>query len=190
MFFGPAGDGLGCSPKGDATVEDVTLDIMEYPSVSIYSLHTEHFAVPVSDHVTVYSADETSGRSFEVQLSDAVDRDEMLWIQGPSSVALDLETAAGALHLVDEGTVEKSNGAARWRECEYALGDTTWHKRFYAVTLRSTKKLGAEYHFALLAQCPAPRRTSCSTSAIDGSARSTAKTGATGAERSLRGLPP
>jgi len=159
VFFGPAGDGLGFSPKGDATVEDVTLDVTEYPRVPIYSLHTQHFAVPVTDQLKVYSADEASGHSFEVQLLDAEHPDEMLWVQGPFSQALDLQSATGALRVVDEGAVEKRNGAAQWRECQYALDGSTWHKRFYSVTLFSTKKLGAAHHFALLAQCPAPRRT-------------------------------
>ncbi|MDB4957451.1 MAG: hypothetical protein JWO36_5020 [Myxococcales bacterium] len=159
VFFGPAGDGLGFSPKGDATVEDVTVDLTEYPSVPIYSVHTQDFAVPVTDHVKVYSALETSGHSFEVQLADAAHRDEMLWVEGPLSVPLDLQNAAGTLEVVDEGTVEKSNGAARWRECRYVLDGSTWHKRFYALMLLSTKELGVEIRLALLAQCPAPRRT-------------------------------
>jgi hypothetical protein len=158
VFFGPADDGLGFSAKDDATVEDVTLDIMEYPSVPVYCVHTQHFAVPVTDNVVVYSADEKSGRSFEVQLSDAADRDEMLWVQGPLSVALDLQNVSGALHVVDEGTVAKHNGEVRWRECQYMIDDTIWHKRFYAVTLPSTKKLGADSYFAFLAQCSSSRR--------------------------------
>ena len=157
VFFGPAGDGLGFAPNGDATVEDVTLDVTEYASVPVYSVHTQHFAVPVTDYVIVYSANETSGRSFEVQLSDAEHRDEMLWVQGPFSEPVDLQSTSGALRVVDEGTVEKTNGAARWRECTYTLDGAAWHKRFYAVTLLSTKKLGAQHYFALLAQCPAPR---------------------------------
>jgi hypothetical protein len=80
VFFGPAGDGLGFSPQGSASVEDVTLDITEYPQVPIYALHTRHFSVPVTDRVNVYSADETSGHSFEVQLADVAHREEMLWV--------------------------------------------------------------------------------------------------------------
>lgn len=159
VFFGPAGEGLGFSPKGDATVEDVTLDVTECASLPIYSVHTQHFAVPVTDHVVVYSADASSGRSFEVQLSDAEHRDEMLWVQGPFSEVVDLQSTSGALRAVDEGTVVKSDGAARWRECTYTFDGAAWHKRFYAVTLFSTKKLGVEHYFALVAQCPAPRRS-------------------------------
>jgi hypothetical protein len=157
VFFGPAGDGLGFSPKGAATVEDVTLDITEYPRLPTYSVHTQHFGFPVTDHVNVYSATETSGHSFEVQLADAAHRDEMLWVQGPFAGPLDLTHATGSLVTVAEGTVEKSNGAVRWRECQYPLDGSTWHKRFYALTLFSTRRLGIEHHFALLAQCPAPR---------------------------------
>ena len=60
--------------------------------------------------------------------------------------------------MVDEGILEKVNGSARWRECQYAFDGGTWHKRFCALTALSTKKLGVANHFALLAQCPAPRR--------------------------------
>jgi hypothetical protein len=157
VWFGPAGDGLGFAPIGDATVEDVTSDIAEYPRVPIYALHTPHFGVPVTDRVTVYSAD-APGRSFEVQLEDAAHRDEMLWIQGPILAALDLQAATGALEVVGEGTVEKHDGAARWRECLYSFEAGIWHQRVYALTLLSTSKLGVEHHLALLAQCPAPRR--------------------------------
>jgi hypothetical protein len=158
VFFGPAGDGLGFSVRDDATVEDVTLDITEYPRVPIYSLHTPQFAVPVTDPVNCYSADPTSGRSFEVQLADATHRDELLWVQGPFSRELDLHDVTGTLAVIDEGAVEKGNGAARWRECRYEVDGDTWHKRFYALTLCSTETLGVHHHLALLAQCPASRR--------------------------------
>jgi hypothetical protein len=79
-------------------------------------------------------------------------------IQGPFSRALDLQSAVGTVHVVDEGILEKVNGSARWRECQYAFDGGTWHKRFCALTALSTKKLGVANHFALLAQCPAPRR--------------------------------
>jgi hypothetical protein len=158
VFFRPAGDGLGFSPQGDATVGDVTLDVGEYPRLPIYSLHTQHFGAPVTDHVKIYSAPETSGHSFEVQLADAAHVDEMLWIQGPFSMPLDLRQATGDLEVVDEGIVEKHVGAAWWRECSYTLDGVAWRKRFYAVTLLSTQRLGVEIYFALLAQCPTQRR--------------------------------
>jgi hypothetical protein len=159
VVFGPAGDGLGFSPNGDATVEDVAVEVTECPTIPIYSVSTQHFSVPVVDQVNVYSTPEASGWSFEVQLADAAHRDEMFWIQGPFWQALDLQNAVGTLNVVDEGTVEKHNGSARWRECKYSFDSAIWHKRFYALSLLSTKKLDVAYEFALLAQCPAARRT-------------------------------
>jgi hypothetical protein len=74
------------------------------------------------------------------------------------SQALDLQKTTGALEVVDEGSVEKTNGVARWRECRYAVDSSVWHKRYYALSLFLRSKLGEEHHFVLLAQCPAPRR--------------------------------
>ena len=157
-FFGPAGDGLGFSADGNATIEDVALEVADCPSVPMYSMHTQEFSVPVTDAVNVYSAPDTSGRLFEVQPADAAHRDEMLWIEGPLSRPHDLQSAVGSLRVVDEGLLEKVNGSARWRECQYAFDGGSWHKRFYALSALSTKKLGVAHHFALLAQCHAPRR--------------------------------
>jgi hypothetical protein len=158
VWFGPAGDGLGFAPEGDATVEDVTLDVEERASAEMYSLETADYGVPVTDAVTIFSADPASGHSFEAQLDDATAVDEMLWIQGPfDDGPLDLGRATGTLEVMGEAIVGKRNGTARWRETRYEIAGTAWRKRFYAVTLFSTGRLDVEFYFALLAQAPETR---------------------------------
>lgn len=157
VFFGPAGSGLGFGPKGNARVEDVTLEISEYPNVPVYSVHTCDFAFPVTDGARMFSCPDGASHSFELALEGATDDNEMVWIEGPLAGTLDLENATRNFEVLGIGTIEKPDGDVRWREYQYDVGQTRWRKRLYAVTLASRKHFGKDHHFALSAQAPLSR---------------------------------
>ena len=158
VAFGATEGRLGFNPLKGASVEDVTLDVAEYPPVPVFSLHTEHFAFPIDTPTKVFSTSAEAGWRFELQLESASDTDEMVHVRGPLSGSVDLSHAPDGMRAVEHGRVEKKNGSAAWKEWEYARQGQPWHQRLYAVALLSTRKLGLEHHFAVTAQCAAQRR--------------------------------
>jgi hypothetical protein len=158
VAFGPADGGLGFKPLGNASVEDVALDVAEYPPVSVFGLHTEHCQFPVETPSKIFSTPDDTAWPFELQLEDASDSDEMVHIRGPLPSPVDLSKAPDAMKAVLEGRIEKNNGLAVWKEWEYAEQGRPWRQRLYSVALLSTRSLGVERHFAVTAQCASERR--------------------------------
>ncbi len=157
VAFGPLNDWLGVNPLGGASVEDVALDVAEYPPVPILALHTEHFAFPVGERVKVFSTHEEAGWPFELQLESASDADEMLHIRGPLPTAVDPRRQANGLKLLREGRIDTATGRAAWTEWHYDHRGKPWRQRFYAVALLSTRHLGVEHPFAVTAQAALER---------------------------------
>ena len=75
VAFGATDGGLGFNPLKGASVEDVTLDVAEYPPVPVFSLHTKHFAFPIDTPTKVFSTSAEAGWRFELQLESASDFD-------------------------------------------------------------------------------------------------------------------
>jgi hypothetical protein len=160
VVFGPSGGGLGFSPLGGASVEDVTADIAEYPNVPVYAVHTEDVHFPVVDRVKVFSTPEEAGWPFELQLDDATDAEEMLHVRGPLDAPLDLERAMAGTRVLGGGQVAKQNGSARWSEHVYEASGGAWRQRLYATTVASCQQLGVTFDFVVTAQSPADRADS------------------------------
>src|SRR5262245_3679190 len=161
VVFGVAGDGrLGFSPLEDATVEDVTVDVSEYPPVPIFGLYTANFSFPIEARAKVFSVPSETAWPFELQLESApsTDTDEMLHVRGPLNSPLDLLRAPASMKALADGTLEKRNGTAAWREWEYANQGGPWRQRLYAVSLLSTRSLNVQFSYAVTAQCRAERR--------------------------------
>ena len=158
VAFGPVDGGLGFNPLGDASVEDVTLDVSGVPPVPVLGLHTEHLHFPIELPSKVFSTPIDFAWPFELQLEGASDSDEMVHIRGPLPSSVDLGKTPDSMRTVVEGRIDKNNGLAPWKEWEYAHQGRPWRQRFYSVTLRSTRSLHIEHYFAVTAQCVSDRR--------------------------------
>ena len=161
VVFGVDGEGrLGFSPLRDATVEDVTVEVSEYPSVPTFALYTENFSFPIEVRAKVFSTPSETAWPFELQLESApsTDADEMVHIRGPLNSPLDLSRGPASMQGVADGTLEKQNGTVAWREWEYAHQGGSWRQRLYAVSLFSTRSLNVHFPFAVTAQCRVERR--------------------------------
>lgn len=158
IAFGPVDGGLRFNPVGDASVEEVTLEVSEYPAVPVLGLHTEHLHFPIELPSKVFSTPSDIAWPFELQLESASDSDEMVHIRGPLPSSVDLGKAPDSMRAVVEGWIDKNNGLASWKEWEYTHLGRPWRQRLYSVALRSTRSLHVEHYFAVTAQCVSGRR--------------------------------
>ena len=161
VVFGVADDGLlGFSPLGDASVEDVTVDVAECPPVPLFALCTENFSFPIQARAKVFSVPDETPWPFELQLESAsnADVDEMLHVRGPLDSPLNLSQAQASMKVVADGTIEKANGTASWREWAYDNNGNDWRQRLYAVSLSSVGSVTTRFSYAVTAQCSAARR--------------------------------
>lgn len=161
VVFGVADDGrLGFSPLGDASVEDVTWEVSDYPAVPVFALHTDDFSFPVEARAKVFSVPDEIAWPFELQLESAAstDSDEMLHVRGPLDLPWDLSRAPASMKAMAEGTLTKQNGTATWKEWEYANQGSSWRQRIYAVSLSSVRSMGTHFSYAVTAQCRSERR--------------------------------